>query len=68
VRIKRKDGKLEIVHVSQRPLERDQEGKLVATIGVSQIITSYVGSFDEIKRSEALYRQIVNGGRRHIPV
>lgn len=60
VRIKRKDGKLEIVHVNQRPLERNAKGKLIATIGVSQIITNYIDSFDEIRRSEALYRQIVD--------
>jgi len=60
LRIQRSDGRWDIVHISQRVLERDRKGRLVSAVGLSQVITSYVVPYEEIVKREVLYRQMVD--------
>ena len=60
IRILRGDGRWDIVHVSQRVLERSRKGKLISAVGLSQVITNYVGPYEEVVKREALYRQMVD--------
>lgn len=60
LRVLRKDGRWDVVHISQRVLERGRKGKLLATVGLCQVITSYVVPYEEVVKREALYRQIVD--------
>lgn len=59
LRILRKDGRWDVVNVSLRALERDSTGRLLTSVGVSQVITNYIAPMEELRKSEALYRQIV---------
>lgn len=59
-RLQRKDGRWDVVHISQRVLERDRKGKLISSVGLCQVITSYVVPYEEVIKREALYRQIVD--------
>ncbi|MDB6137213.1 MAG: Sensor protein, partial [Verrucomicrobiaceae bacterium] len=60
LRILRKDGRVDVINISLRALERDDTGKLRTSVGVSQVITNYIAPVEELKKSEALYRQMVD--------
>ncbi len=60
VRIQRKDGNWDVINVSHRVLERDAAGRMTSTIGVVQVITEYVEPMEELRKQEALYRQMVD--------
>ena len=60
LRVLRKDGRWEVINVSLRALERDGTGRLLTSVGVSQVITNYVAPMDELKKREELYRQMVD--------
>ena len=60
LRVLRKDGRWEVINVSLRALERDSTGRLLTSVGVSQVITNYVAPMDELKKREELYRQMVD--------
>ena len=60
LRIHRKDGRWDIANVSLRALERNSTGRMTSAIGVSQVITNYVAPMEELRKREALYRQMVD--------
>ncbi|MDB6075135.1 MAG: hypothetical protein JWO89_2775, partial [Verrucomicrobiaceae bacterium] len=61
LRIVRKDGQLEVINMSLRALERNEDtGRLQTSVGVSQVITNYVAPMKELQKREALYRQMVD--------
>ena len=60
LRIRRKDGRWDIVNMSHRVLERDKDGHVTSSIGVSQVITNYVAPMEALRMREALYRQMVD--------
>jgi PAS domain S-box-containing protein len=56
----RKDGKTEVFDITQRICERGPNGELRTSVVAVRVITPYVAPVNELRRSEEMYRQIVD--------
>ncbi len=60
VRFGHKNGHWESIDVTHRVLERDAEGRPASVIGISQLLAAALEPAEELKRREALYREMVD--------